>query len=382
MRTPGSVSVVIPAYNEARRLGATLTSIVEYLHANTFARYEVIVVDDGSSDATASIARAFARRHNTGNVRVLRAQKNLGKGAALSRGIVACQGDLVLCTDADLSTPIEELDKLLRPIRAGADIAIGSRSARGSIVLNKPWYRKLLSAASSAVIRHTLRLPYRDTQCGFKLYRHEAALALFKDLTLPRFSYDIEVLSRAHTRGLRVAEVGVRWEHRELTTVRARDIMQSLVDIFRVRFGLTERAPLMQLVRFMAVGVVNTLIDTGVYITLTRLTASFSSDIVAAKFFSFLAATISSFYLNRYWTFGIRTPLTLRELWRFYLTVSASMALNVALMFVLVHAVGIYDLVALALVTIMTFGLNYALSRLWVFRTPSPPSFGRSPISD
>lgn len=367
MSNLNSLSIVIPAYNEALRLPATLERVARYARA-AFPLHEIIVVDDGSSDATASVAEEFARARDITSVRIIRAPRNQGKGAALRRGVMASQGEFVLCTDADLSTPIGEMDKLLRPIRAGADVAIGSREVEGSVVLKKPWYREALSAVSNLVIRTVLSLPFRDTQCGFKLYRREAAVELFRNLSLPRFSYDFEILSRACRDGMRVAEVGVVWEHREQTHVRMRDVAQSFVDVFRVRFGLTEHAPMAQLLRFMTVGIINTAIDTGAYVTLTRLTATFGHDVVAAKFFSFLAATISSFYLNRYWTFGIRTGITARELARFYAAVSASMVVNVALMYALVHVLGLYDLLALALTTLMTFGLNYLLSRLWVFR--------------
>jgi glycosyltransferase involved in cell wall biosynthesis len=368
MSNYNSLSIVIPAYNEAGRLPRTLERVARYA-SGAFPAHEIIVVDDGSSDATASIAEAFLKERDIQNVRIIRAPRNQGKGAALRTGVMASQGEFVLCTDADLSTPIGEMDKLLRPIRAGADVAIGSREMEGSVVTKKPLLRRALSAASNFVIRTTLRLPFRDTQCGFKLYRREAAVELFRHLSLPRFSYDFEILSRACSTGMRVAEVGVVWEHQAQSHVRTRDIVQAFIDVFRVRFGLTEYAPFMQLVRFMAVGVINTAVDTGVYITLTRLTATFGQDVVAAKFFSFLAATISSFYLNRYWTFGLRSKITLKELARFYAAVSASMAVNVALMYALVHVLGVYDLAALALVTLTTFGLNYFLSRLWVFRT-------------
>lgn len=376
MNNQNSLSIVIPAYNEALRLPATLERVAAYVHG-VFPVHEIIVVDDGSGDSTAHIAREVARKRDIKNVRILRAPRNFGKGAALRRGVLASQGEFVLLTDADLSTPIGEMDKLLRPIRAGADIAIGSRSAPGSVVTKRPWYREILSRASGFFIRTVLNLPFRDTQCGFKLFRREAAVELFRNLALPRFSYDFEVLSRAQQSGMRVAEVGVVWEHQEFTTVRARDVLQTFIDVFRVRFGLGRHAPLSQLLRFMTVGVVNTLVDAGTYIALTRLTATFSQDIVAAKFFSFLAATISSLLLNRRWTFGITSPLTVGEVVRFYATVSASMALNVSMMYLLVHIAGMYDLVALALTTLVTFLLNYALSRLWVFRRQA---FGNSNV--
>lgn len=375
MTNTNSLSVIIPAYNEARRLPKTLEAVLHYLEQSNFMQHEVIIVDDGSSDNTSQIARALAEGHP--RVRVLRGKGNHGKGWATRRGVLASRGAYVLCTDADLSTPIEETEKLYRRmVQGGYDVAIGSRKLPDSAIV-QPVYRRALSAASNLLIRTVLGLPFRDTQCGFKLYRRDAALALFDRINLPRFSFDFEILTQAKKRGLRVAEVGVRWEHSAFTTVRTRDVIQSFLDVFRIRFGISERASQTQLLRFMSVGVVNTMVDAGLYVFLTRLTTVFAAELVAAKFFSFLAATISSLMLNRRWTFGVTTPLTVREVGRFYATVSISMVLNVSLMYVLVHFVGMYDLLALVVTTVCTFGLNFILSKLWVFRTERPAELVR-----
>ena len=367
MSNENSLSIIIPAYNEAKRLPKTLAAIGAYLEQSVFRLHEVIIVDDGSSDATADIAQEYAQ---AARVRVVRARKNRGKGAALRLGVLLSQGQYVLITDADLSTPIRELGKLLTLVRRdGYDVAIGSRKVPESIITRQPLLRRLVGDAGNAVVRLVLGLPFRDTQCGFKLYRRAAALKLYRPLRLPRFSFDIEALVRARRLGLRVAEVGVRWEHADHSTVRTRDVVQSFFDVFRIRFGLGQSAPPQQLLRFISVGLINTMVDLTVYVFLTRLLASFAGEPVAAKFFSFLAATISSLLLNRRWTFGISSPLTLPEVVRFYTTVSASMGLNVTLMYLFVHVVGMYDLLAFVCATACTFGLNFMLSRHWVFRT-------------
>lgn len=367
MSRANSLSIVIPAYNEGRRLPATLLAIARYLYADTrFSAHEIIIVDDGSSDDTQDIARRFADEQP--NVRVLGDEGNNGKGWALRRGILASRGEYILCTDADLSTPIEEVGKLVRPLEeAGVDIAIGSRKVAGSDSI-QPIYRQILSFAGNSLIRVVLQLPFKDTQCGFKLYKREAALRLFKNLQLHRFSFDFEILSTAKKLGMTVAEVGVRWKHSDYSTVRTRDVVQSFFDVFRIRFGLTEPGPSRQLLRFMTVGVVNTALDTGVYIALTRFIPAFSEGPVAAKFFSFLAATISSFFLNRYWTFGMKGAISFREIGRFYAAVSLGLVINVSLMYTLVHVLNVYDLVALGITTLCTFGFNYLLSKAWVFK--------------
>ena len=306
-------------------------------------------------------------RHESDHVRVIKARHNRGKGAALRLGTLLSRGRYVLMTDADLSTPIDEVDKLLGRVRRGYDVAIGSRKVTGAVIV-QPWYRRIISSANNALTRAVLGLPFRDTQCGFKLYKREAAQQLFGPLRLPRFSFDYEILNRAKQLGLRVAEVGVVWEHADNSTVRTQDAFSMFADVFRVRFGLERWAPTQQLMRFMSVGVLNTAIDASVYFALTRFVPAFFNEPVPAKFFSFLAATVCSLMLNRYWTFRIRGRLTAAEVARFYAAVSGTLVLNVALMYFFVRIAGMYDLVALVLTTLCTFGINYVLSRRWIFR--------------
>jgi dolichyl-phosphate beta-glucosyltransferase len=330
--------------------------------------HEIIIIDDGSSDSTVALAQHFADTHESDHVRVVKARHNRGKGASLRLGALLSRGRYVLMTDADLSTPIDEVDKLMNRVRRdGYDVAIGSRKAAGSQIV-QPLLRRVVSYLSNLMTRMVLGLPFRDTQCGFKLYKRDAALQLFGPLQLPRFSFDYEILNRAKKLGLRVAEVGVVWEHADGSSVRTRDAFQMFTDVFRVRFGLSAWAPSVQLMRFMSVGVLNTAIDASVYIALTRLVPAFFNEPVPAKFFSFLAATVCSLLLNRYWTFQIRGRLTASEVARFYVAVSGTLVLNVALMYFFVRVVGIYDLVALILTTLCTFGINYVLSRRWIFR--------------
>jgi dolichyl-phosphate beta-glucosyltransferase len=368
MLAENSLSIIIPAYNESRRLPSTLASLRAYFSRVGAMTHEIIIIDDGSSDLTVALAQHFADTHESDHIRVIKARHNRGKGASLRLGTLLSRGRYVLMTDADLSTPIDEVDKLMRRVRRdGYDVAIGSRKAPGAQIV-QPWYRRIIGYLSNLTTRVVLGLPFRDTQCGFKLYKREAALALFGPLQLPRFSFDYEILDRAKKLGLRVAEVGVVWEHADGSTVRTQDAFQMFMDVFRVRFGLSAWAPTQQLMRFMSVGVLNTALDAGVYFMLTRFVAAFYGEPVAAKFFSFLAATVCSLMLNRYWTFGIKGRLTAGEVARFYAAVSGTLVLNVGLMYFFVRIAGIYDLVALILTTICTFGVNYVLSRRFVWR--------------
>ncbi len=225
-------SVVVPAFNEAERLGPTLERILAYFERRA-APAEVVVVDDGSADATAEVASRFAPR----GVRLVRLPANRGKGAALRAGVAACAGAAVLLTDADLSTPIEEIERLEAEL-AEAELVLGSRAVAGSrITRRQPWYRELMGRSFNRVIRLLGVTSLHDTQCGFKLLRGDVARRLFAELTVDRFAYDVELVWLARRRGFRVVEVGVAWHDSPASRVHpVRDAASMLVDVLRFRF--------------------------------------------------------------------------------------------------------------------------------------------------
>jgi len=224
------LSVVIPAYNEERRLASTLPEIRSYLSGR---EYEVVVVDDGSADGTAEIGVRFG-------CRVLRHPANLGKGAAVKSGVLASRGDPVLVTDADLAAPITELPKLEEALRAGADVAIGSREAPGAKVWRAAFSRKLAGKAFNLLVRLATGLPYRDTQCGFKLFRRPAAEALFSLAECRGYCFDVEVLLLARRFNFVVKEVGIEWHDRSGSKVRLlRDGWRMLRELREIRSSLT-----------------------------------------------------------------------------------------------------------------------------------------------
>ena len=233
---PVQLSVVIPAFNEASRLGESLDRLLPYLERRGKS-FEVVVVDDGSADTTADVARGYAHRH----VWVLELSRNRGKGAAIRHGVVASSGEEVLLCDADLSTPIEDLERL-EPRLADAKLVIGSRDIAGAnIQLHQPWYRELMGKGFNLLIRALGIGNFRDTQCGFKLMDGKAARELFPLLTVERFAYDVELIWEARRRGWKVAEVGVQWHDSPVSRVRPmRDVPQMLRDVLRIRF---RRAP-------------------------------------------------------------------------------------------------------------------------------------------
>ncbi len=204
------LSVVVPAYNEAARLRPTLEAVADWLRRNVKGG-EIVVSDDGSTDGTRQIAEAFA----TGSpvpVRVVGGVRNEGKGAAVRRGVLAARGRYVLYSDADLSTPIEEVEKLYAALARGADLAFGSRSIRGARVERRqPLYRMLMGKTFNKIVRLVTGLDVVDSQCGFKLMRREVATALFEQMRLDGFAFDVELIYLARRQGLRIAEVPVRW---------------------------------------------------------------------------------------------------------------------------------------------------------------------------
>ena len=211
-----SLSIVIPAYNEAVRLGSTLEAVVNYLRQNWPAA-EVIVVDDGSVDDTAAIAREIFNENRSLRTSVISYKSNLGNGRAVRLGLLAARGDVALFSDADLSTPITETPKLIEPIMNGQfDVTFGSRALdRKLIGVHQPWRREQGGRVFNLVVRLATGLPFWDTQCGFKAFRMSVCRPLVEAATVDRFGFDVELLYLAFRAGLRLKEVPVRWDHNE-----------------------------------------------------------------------------------------------------------------------------------------------------------------------
>ena len=211
-----SLSIVIPAYNEAARLGNTLRAVVNYLRQN-YPEAEVIVVDDGSADDTATIAREIFNDSGGLRTSVISYQSNLGKGRAVRLGLLAARGDVALFSDADLSTPITEAPKLVDPIVNGQfDVTFGSRALdRQLIGVHQPWRREQGGRVFNLVVRLATGLPFWDTQCGFKAFRMSVCRPLVEAATVDRFGFDVELLYISFRAGLRLKEVPVRWDHNE-----------------------------------------------------------------------------------------------------------------------------------------------------------------------
>jgi dolichyl-phosphate beta-glucosyltransferase len=226
------LSVVIPAFNESLRLGPTLEKVVDYLDRQCL-HHEVLVVDDGSTDSTSEVALAFASRE----VRLLRQEANRGKGAVVKIGVLASQGAEVLLVDADLSTPIEDLERL-RPHLSEAEVVLGSRAVAGSDILqHQPFYREMMGRTFNFIIQVLGVRGLRDTQCGFKLLDGAVARRLFAEVTIESYAYDVELVWLAQRRGYRVVEVGVRWADSPSSRVNPlTDSVRMLRDVLALRW--------------------------------------------------------------------------------------------------------------------------------------------------
>jgi dolichyl-phosphate beta-glucosyltransferase len=229
------LSIVVPSYNEELRLPASLGKISAYIQdkrPNT----ELIVVDDGSTDRTTAVAESW--RGRIPQLRVVSNGVNRGKGFSVRHGSLEAHGDVVLFTDADLSSPIEEGEKLLAAL-GSHDVAIGSRAVDRSLIeVHESPFREFAGIIFNRIVRIILRLPFVDTQCGFKAFRRERCHIIFEQQTIERFGFDPELLYLARHHGLSIAEVPVRWAHSPATKVNMlRDSVQMFLDVLVIRWN-------------------------------------------------------------------------------------------------------------------------------------------------
>ena len=231
------LSVVIPAYNESHHIPNTLRAVGEYLESRKLT-CEIIVVDDGSRDDTAKIAGSL--RETITGLKVISNDNNRGKGYSVRRGVLEAAGNLILMYDADQSAPIEELDKLLPYFgKKAADVAIGSRAlSKSQIEVHQPFYREPLGYIYNDIIQMLLFKGIEDTQCGFKLFRREAARDVFSRAMIDGFAFDVEALLIAKILGYRIAEVPIRWRNDPNTSIRLlRHGSRMFADLFRIKWN-------------------------------------------------------------------------------------------------------------------------------------------------
>ena len=233
---PMTYTFVIPAYNESVRLGPTLHALLRYTQEQDWDA-EILVVDDGSTDDTAQIVRESSQAHP--QIRLVQNPGNRGKGYSVRNGMLHARGDICLFTDADLSSPMTEAQKLFDAIAQGADVAIGSRWLQTELQTERqPLYRQAFGRIFNLALRAILGLRFADTQCGFKAFRREAAQQIFPLQRIERWGFDPEILFLAQRAGLQVDEVPVLWAHSEGTRLHpVRDGLRMFVELLRIRWN-------------------------------------------------------------------------------------------------------------------------------------------------
>jgi dolichyl-phosphate beta-glucosyltransferase len=234
---PPSLSIIVPAYNEAERLGLTLRTINDYLEEQAF-ESELIIVDDGSSDETVAVASGHLADSSRVKAQVIPVKPNRGKGHAVCTGLLAASAPIALFTDADLSTPITETPKLVAPIERGDyDLTFGSRALDRSLIgVHQPWRREQGGRVFNFLVKLATGLPFWDTQCGFKAFRLSACKPIIEAATINRFGFDVELLYVASLAGLRLREVPVRWDHNEGSKVSVmRDSLRMFDEVRAIR---------------------------------------------------------------------------------------------------------------------------------------------------
>jgi glycosyltransferase involved in cell wall biosynthesis len=230
-------SLVIPAYNEAHRIGETLSQVIAYLREQSPGS-ELLVVDDGSTDGTGEVVREVFATAGELTTRLLQRSPNQGKGAAVRAGLQEATQPVALFSDADLSTPITEAPKLLEPIYAGKlDVTFGSRALNRKLIGHRQaWHREQGGRVFNLLVRAATGLPFWDTQCGFKAFRLDVFRSILEQARSNGFSFDVELLYLAHQAGLRMREIPVRWDHHEGSKVSfARDSVRMLQEVIALR---------------------------------------------------------------------------------------------------------------------------------------------------
>ncbi len=231
-----NLSVIIPAYNEEKRIRKTILSISSYLSQKFGDEYEIIVINDQSRDKTREIVGGLIKENK--RIKIYTNEKNYGKGYSVKKGMLIAEGEYLLLSDADLSTPIEELDKLISWLDKGCDVAIGSRSLRESqVIVHQPFYREMMGKIFNRLVKILCLPDFIDTQCGFKLFKKEAAKKMFSLSKINRFAFDVEILYLAKKNNYRIKEVPIRWINSPSSRVNpVLDSLEMLFDLIRIRF--------------------------------------------------------------------------------------------------------------------------------------------------
>ncbi len=230
------LSIIIPAYNEAKRITSTLFAVNAYLHTQSY-DYEILVLNDGSKDNTAQVVRSLQK--DIPHLTLIDNKENKGKGGVVHEGMLKAQGDIRLFMDADNSTTIEHVERALPYFPEGYDVVIGSRRIPGAnIVIHQPWIRDVLGSIFRMLVRSIMPLGVKDSQAGFKVFSAKAAQDIFIRQTIGGWAFDVEVLSIAKQQGYKIKEIPITWKNDDKSTVRLSGMIKMLFEVFRVRLNI------------------------------------------------------------------------------------------------------------------------------------------------
>jgi dolichyl-phosphate beta-glucosyltransferase len=371
------VSLGVPAFNEEKRLSKSLGSLQEYL--NTYSdEIEVVVVDDGSTDSTSEVATSFKSRFK--NFKLVKLSENQGKGAAVNLGFEEANGEIIVFTDADFSTPITELPKLLNEVNKGYDVVVGSRAIDRSLVKkHQNPLRELVGRVSNILIRLLAVKGIYDTQCGFKAYKKETTQEIFGKQTVNGFAFDVELLFLAQQAGLKIKEIPVLWYNNPQSKVNAvGDTLDSFLDLIKIRARHAKGNGLVDLffkllyqhqtfVRFAIVGFSGTAVDYTTYYFLTRV---FGLSPLRANPLSVEVAIIWNFSLNNLWTFSKRKEQQslVKKFLAFQFVSLGGLMLSQLQILTYTRYLKIHDLAAKLLTIPLVALFNYTLNSRWTFK--------------
>ncbi len=358
------ISIIVPAYNEEKRIGKTLEAISEYFQSRADS-YEIVVVDDGSHDETKSVVENMALP----NLRLVSYDANRGKGYAVNFGVKAAQGKWILFTDADNSTPIAEFDRLWRWTDSH-QVIIGSRYLKGSHIAIRQGLPRILLGRLGNLLVQTLILPgVHDSQCGFKLFSRQAAEVIFALQIVWRWGFDMEILRIAKERGYRIKEVAITWLNDEQSKIQSsRVFAKTFLELLAIkknsllgRYG-QGRSTAELFWRFAAVGAVGTVLDFAV-LNVTHL--SFGVELKWALTLGFLSGAVNNYLMNSLWTF--EQDLSYQRLGKFLAVAVIGLALNNGIVLLLADNFSWNYNLAKLVALFVVFGWNFLANKRWTF---------------
>ncbi|MCX6722946.1 MAG: bifunctional glycosyltransferase family 2/GtrA family protein [Candidatus Staskawiczbacteria bacterium] len=351
------LSVIIPAYNEEKRIKNTLLKVGDYLAKQNY-DYEIMVVNDGSTDKTADIVEKT--RSDIIGLKLINNKENRGKGFVVRQGLLNAKGEYRLFLDADNSTSIEEIEKFFPYVKQGYDIVIGSRDIVGAkIIKAQPLYRKVLGKIYSLISHAITGLRgIDDTQCGFKIFSSKSINDILPKCNVDGFSFDSEILIIGQRLGYKIKEVPIVWTNDPDTKVRFNGMVKSILDLVKIGW-------IPEFLRFAVVGLSGTIINFIIFYCFTEFLKVYY---LLSAIFSFIFAMTNNFILNKFWTFKKPGVIFGQEFAQFSLVSVIALLLNLFLLYFLTEVMGVYYLISQVFAIIPSLIVNFLGNKFWTFK--------------